>query len=50
MENMGQYGLIVAIGSAITIPVMFFGIIGDDGKILSALLNSRNERIARVNK
>jgi virginiamycin B lyase len=45
MENMRRYGLLVAIVSAIIIPIVFLGIIGnnDDGKPFLPLLNNGNQ-------
>jgi hypothetical protein len=44
MGNIGKYGLFVAIGSAIMIPIVFFGIIANnDRSILLSLPNSNNQ-------
>jgi virginiamycin B lyase len=44
MENISKYGMIAAIGSAIIIPIVFFGIIGNkDGNNLLQLPNSDNQ-------
>ena len=42
---MGKYGLLVAIISAIVVPIIFFGIIGNnDGKFFLPMLNNANQK------
>jgi hypothetical protein len=42
---MGKYGLLVAIVSVIIIPIIFFGIIGNnDGKFFLPMLNNPNQK------
>ena len=45
MEKISKYAMIVvAIGSVIIVPIVFFSVIGnDDGNILLPLLNSKNQ-------
>jgi len=42
---MGKYGLLVAIVSVIIVPIIFFGIIGNnDGKLSLPMLNNANQK------